>query len=234
MIDDPPDSDEAKAQKSHPRARAIRNYLIGGLLVWIPIMVTVWVFRFLTRILDNSLVLLPPSWRPEAIFGHYVPGVGIALSLLLLFVTGLIARNLFGKRIVTGIEDMVRRIPVVGAVYGGAKSFSETVLTDKGRSFKQVVMVEFPRKGIYSIGFITSHELEEVQAKTEQDVTCVFVPTTPNPTTGFIVLVPKDEVVMLDMTVDEAFKMLLTLGVVVPTWKNKPVDSRLAPQPTGP
>jgi uncharacterized membrane protein len=197
-------------------------------------MVTVWVFRFLTRILDNSLVLLPPSWRPEAIFGHYVPGVGIALSLLLLFVTGLIARNLFGKRIVTGIEDMVRRIPVVGAVYGGAKSFSETVLTDKGRSFKQVVMVEFPRKGIYSIGFITSHELEEVQAKTEQDVTCVFVPTTPNPTTGFIVLVPKDEVVMLDMTVDEAFKMLLTLGVVVPTWKNKPVDSRLAPQPTGP
>jgi uncharacterized membrane protein len=179
-------------------------------------------------------VLLPPSWRPEAIFGHYVPGVGIALSLLLLFVTGLIARNLFGKRIVTGIEDMVRRIPVVGAVYGGAKSFSETVLTDKGRSFKQVVMVEFPRKGIYSIGFITSHELEEVQAKTEQDVTCVFVPTTPNPTTGFIVLVPKDEVVMLDMTVDEAFKMLLTLGVVVPTWKNKPVDGRLAPQPTGP
>jgi uncharacterized membrane protein len=224
---------EKDAREKSP-ARTIRNYLIGGLLVWIPIMVTVWVFRFLTRILDNSLVLLPPSWRPEAIFGHYVPGVGIALSLLLLFGTGLIARNLFGKRIVTGIEDMVRRIPVVGAVYGGAKSFSETVLTDKGRSFKQVVMVEFPRKGIFSIGFITSHELEEVQAKTEQDVTCVFVPTTPNPTTGFIVLVPKDEVVMLDMTVDEAFKMLLTLGVVVPTWKNRPVDGRLAPADTGP
>lgn len=234
MIDDSPEAATAKVQKAHPRARAFRNYLIGGLLVWIPIMVTVWVFRFLTRILDNSLVLLPPSWRPEAIFGHYVPGVGVALSLVLLFVTGVIARNLFGRRIVTGIEDMVRRIPVVGAVYGGAKSFSETVLTDKGRSFKQVVMVEFPRKGIFSIGFITSHELEEVQAKTEQDVTCVFVPTTPNPTTGFIVLVPKDEVVLLDMTVDEAFKMLLTLGVVVPTWKNKPVDGRLAPPQTGP
>jgi uncharacterized membrane protein len=234
VIDDSQDSDEAKTQKPHSRARAFRNYLIGGLLVWIPIMVTVWVFRFLTRILDNSLVLLPPSWRPEAIFGHYVPGVGIALSLLLLFGTGLVARNLFGKRIVTGIEDMVRRIPVVGAVYGGAKSFSETVLTDKGKSFKQVVMVEFPRTGIFSIGFITSHELEEVQAKTEQDVTCVFVPTTPNPTTGFIVLVPKDEVVMLDMTVDEAFKMLLTLGVVVPTWKNKPVDGRLARADSGP
>jgi uncharacterized membrane protein len=96
------------------------------------------------------------------------------------------------------------------------------------------VMVEFPRKGIYSIGFITSYELEEVQAKTEQEVTCVFVPTTPNPTTGFIVLVPRNEVVMLDMTVDEAFKMLLTLGVVVPPWKNKPTEGHLAPQQSGP
>ena len=234
MIDESPEAAAATAQKAHPKARAFRNYLIGGLLVWIPIMITVWVFRFLTRILDSSLLLLPPSWRPEALFGHYIPGVGIALSLLLLFGTGVVARNLFGKRIVTGIEDLVRRIPVVGAVYGGAKSFSETVLTDKGRSFKQVVMVEFPRKGIFSVGFITSHELEEVQAKTEQEVTCVFVPTTPNPTTGFIVLVPKDEVVMLDMTVDEAFKMLLTLGVVVPTWKNKPIDGRLAPPQSGP
>jgi uncharacterized membrane protein len=233
-MDESPEAAAATAHKAHTRARALRNYLIGGLLVWIPIMITVWVFRFLTRILDSSLLLLPPSWRPEALFGHYVPGVGIALSLLLLFGTGVIARNLFGKRIVTGIEDMVRRIPVVGAVYGGAKSFSETVLTDKGSSFKQVVMVEFPRKGIFSIGFITAHDLEEVQARTEQMVTCVFVPTTPNPTTGFLVLVPKDEVVKMDMTVDEAFKMLLTLGVVVPTWKNKPLDGRLAPPQSGP
>ena len=106
----------------------------------------------------------------------------------------------------------MRRIPVIGPVYSGAKTFSETVLTDKGSSFKQVVMVEFPRKGVFSIGFITSEDLEEVQARTAQDVTCVFVPTTPNPTTGFMILVPRDEVVRLDMTVDEAFKMLLTLG----------------------
>jgi len=213
----------------HP-ARKIRNYMIGGLLIWIPIMITVWVVRFLSGILDSSLLLLPPSWRPEAVFGTYVPGLGIALSLVLLLVTGVLVKNLFGGQIVAGFESLVRRIPVVGAVYGGAKTFSETVLTDKGTSFKQVVMVEFPRKGIFSIGFITSHELEEAQAKTAQEVTCVFVPTTPNPTTGFIVLVPKDEVVIMDMTVDEAFKMLLTLGVVVPTWKNKPVDGRLAPQ----
>ena len=208
----------------------MRNYLIGGLLVWIPIMVTVWVVRFLARILDQSLLLLPPPWRPEALFGTYVPGLGVILSLLLLLLTGVVVKNLFGGRMVGGLESLVRRIPVIGPVYSGAKTFSETVLTDQGSSFKQVVMVEFPRKGVFSIGFITSEDLEEVQARTAQDVTCVFVPTTPNPTTGFIILVPRDEVVRLDMTVDDAFKMLLTLGVVVPKWRNKPVDGRLAPQ----
>jgi uncharacterized membrane protein len=216
-------------KERHP-ARKLRNYMIGGLLIWIPIMITVWVVRFLSGILDQSLLLLPPSWRPEAVFGTYIPGVGIILSLLLLLLTGVLVKNLFGGQMVAGLESLVRRIPVIGAVYGGAKTFSETVLTDKGTSFKQVVMVEFPRKGAFSIGFITSHDLEEAQSKTAQEVTCVFVPTTPNPTTGFLVLVPKDEVTHMDMTVDEAFKMLLTLGVVVPTWKNKPVDGRLAPQ----
>jgi uncharacterized membrane protein len=215
-------------------ARRLRNYLIAGLLIWIPIMVTLWVVRLLSRVLDQSLLLLPPGWRPEALFGRYIPGVGIILSLLLLLVTGLVVRNLFGRQIVQGLEDLVRRIPVVGAVYGGAKTFSETVLTDTGRSFKQVVMVEFPRKGMYSIGFITAEELEEVQAKTAQDVTCVFVPTTPNPTTGFLTMIARDEVVHLDMTVDEAFKMLLTLGVVVPKWNERPADGRLAPPSGGP
>jgi uncharacterized membrane protein len=220
-------------KERHP-ARKLRNYMIGGLLIWIPILITFWVLRFLSGILDQSLLLLPPSWRPEALFGTYVPGVGIVLSLLLLFLTGVLVKNLFGGQMVAGLESLVRRIPVIGSVYGGAKTFSETVLTDKGKSFKQVVMVEFPRKGVFSIGFITSHDLEEAQAKTAQEVTCVFVPTTPNPTTGFLVMVPKDEVKYMDMTVDEAFKMLLTLGVVVPTWKNKPVDGRLAPQQVEP
>jgi uncharacterized membrane protein len=218
----------------HP-ARTVRNYMIAGLLIWIPIMVTVWVVRFVARILDQSLLLLPPSWRPEAIFGTYVPGLGILLSLLLLFVTGVLVRNLFGRQIIAGAENLMRRIPVIGAVYSGAKTFSETVLTDQGKSFKQVVMVEFPRKGVFSIGFITADDLEEAQAKTAQDVTCVFVPTTPNPTTGFIILVPRDEVVRMDMTVDEAFKMLLTLGVVVPKWRPAGgAESRLAPQQTDP
>ena len=230
MSEDPLEMLKPHDDRPRSRARSIRNYLIGGLLVWIPIMVTVWVVRFLARILDQSLLLLPSPWRPEALFGTYVPGLGVILSLLLLLLTGVVVKNLFGGRMVGGLESLVRRIPVIGPVYSGAKTFSETVLTDQGRSFKQVVMVEFPRKGVFSIGFITSEDLEEVQAKTAQDVTCVFVPTTPNPTTGFIILVPRDEVVRLDMTVDDAFKMLLTLGVVVPKWRNKPVDGHLAPQ----
>jgi len=234
VASDDPLVPETKDPKAHSPARKIRNYMIGGLLIWLPIMITVWVVRFLTGILDSSLLLIPRPWRPETIVGTYVPGVGIVLSLLLLFVTGVLVKNLFGGQIVAGLESLVRRIPVVGAVYGGAKTFSETVLTDKGRSFKQVVMVEFPRKGVYSIGFITSYDLEEAQARTAQEVTCVFVPTTPNPTTGFLVMVPKDDVILLDMTVDEAFKMLLTLGVVVPTWKHKPANGRLAPPQAGP
>ena len=221
--------DEATG-KPGGRARALRNYLIAGLLIWIPVMVTVWVIRFLSGILDQSLLLLPPAWRPEALFGRYVPGIGVALSFVLLVVTGLVVRNLFGGQIVAGIESLVRRIPVIGAIYGGAKTFSETVLTDKGKSFKQVVLVEFPRKGLFSIGFITCEDMDEVQARTEQDVVCVFVPTTPNPTTGFLVAVDRNEIVRLDMTVDDAFKMLLTLGVVVPRWQKPTVAADLALQ----
>jgi len=220
--------------KDRSPARKIRNYMIGGLLIWIPIMITVWVVRFLSGILDNSLVLLPPSWRPEAVFGTYVPGLGIILSLLLLFFTGVLVKNLFGGQMVAGLESLVRRIPVVGAVYAGAKTFSETVLTDKGTSFKQVLIVEFPRKGAWSIGFLTAENLEEVRARTGEDMISVFVPTTPNPTTGFIIVVKRSEVVFLDMSVDEAFKMILTLGVVAPKWRNNPADARLAPQQVEP
>jgi uncharacterized membrane protein len=136
------DGNDPVNHRPHSRARDLRNYLIAGLLIWIPVMVTVWVIRFLSGILDQSLLLLPWAWRPETLFGRYIPGVGIVLSLLLLLVTGIVVRNLFGGQIVAGIENLVRRIPVVGSIYGGAKTFSETVLTDKGKSFKQVVLVE--------------------------------------------------------------------------------------------
>lgn len=212
-------------------ARRLRNYLIAGLLIWIPIMVTVWVVRFLSGILDQSLVLLPPSWRPEALVGQYVPGVGIILSFLLLLLTGLLVRNLFGSQLVEGFEGLVRRIPVIGAVYGGAKTFSETVLTDKGRSFKQVVMVEFPRAGAWSIGFLMSENIPEIRSRTGADLVNVFVPTTPNPTTGFLIAVDWRELHLMDMSVDDAFKMIFTLGVIAPDWPPKGAASPdLAPQ----
>ena len=218
------------AGKRHP-ARALRNYLIAGLLIWVPVMVTVWVVRFVSGILDQSIVLLPPSWRPEAVFGQYVPGFGVVLALLVLFLTGLLARDLLGEKLIEGIEALVRRIPVIGPVYGGAKTFSETVLTDKGRSFKQVVMVEFPRTGAWSIGFLMSEEWEEVRARTGQDMVQVFVPSTPNPTTGFLIVVQRREVLFMDTTVDEAFKMIFTLGVITPGPRpGSPGSPDLAPQ----
>ncbi len=142
MTSEAPLDETRTAEPREPgRARKLRNYLIAGLLIWLPIMITVWVVRFLTGILDQSLVLIPPPWRPEALFGRYIPGLGIILSLLLLLVTGVLVKNLFGRQIVQGLENLVRRVPVVGQIYGGAKTFSETVLADKGRSFKQVVLV---------------------------------------------------------------------------------------------
>jgi uncharacterized membrane protein len=212
-------------------AKALRNYLIAGLLIWVPVMVTVWVVRFVSGVLDQSIVLLPPSWRPEAVFGQYVPGFGIVLALLVLFLTGLLARDLLGEKLIEGIEALIRRIPVIGPVYGGAKTFSETVLTDKGRSFKQVVMVEFPRKGAWSIGFLMSEDWQEVRERTGQDMVQVFVPTTPNPTTGFLIVVHRSEVMYMDTSVDESFKMLLTLGVIPPAPRPQAGESpNLAPQ----
>lgn len=227
-----PDGDEtANGNRRRHFARQLRNYLIAGLLIWIPVMVTVWVIRFLSGILDQSLVLLPPSWRPEALVGQYVPGVGIVLSFLLLLATGIVVRNLFGGQIVAGFESLVRRIPVIGAVYGGAKTFSETVLTDTGKSFKQVVMVEFPRPGAWSIGFLMSENLAEIRGRTGVDLVNVFVPTTPNPTTGFLIAVARREVHFMDMSVDDAFKMIFTLGVITPDWRPKGADHpNLAPQ----
>jgi uncharacterized membrane protein len=227
---EPTDQQDDSRKRRHP-AKALRNYLIGGLLIWVPVVVTVWVVRFISGILDQSIVLLPPSWRPEAVVGQYVPGFGIVLALLVLLLTGVLVKHLLGEQIVEGVERLIRKIPVIGPVYGGAKTFSETVLTDKGTSFKQVVMVEFPRKGAWSIGFLMAENFEEVRARANDDMVNVFVPTTPNPTTGFLMSVNRREVMFMDMSVDDAFKMIFTLGVITPTWQPKTADkSNLAPQ----
>ena len=197
----------------------LRKYLITGLLVWLPIVVTLLLFRFLITLMDQTLILLPSSIRPESLIGFTLPGLGLILTVLVLLVTGIFAANIVGRSMVNFGEKIFKRIPVVRSVYTASKNFAEIVFSDTGQSFKKVLLIQYPRKGLYSLAFQTSTSLGEVQKRTGSDVVCTFVPTTPNPTSGFIIIVPKEDVIELDMEVDEAFKMIVSLGVVVPTWK---------------
>jgi uncharacterized membrane protein len=199
------------------RARAsLRRYLIAGVLVWLPLLATVWVLGVIVDLMDRTLLLLPVSVRPDALLGVTIPGLGIVFAFLVLLLTGLLVTNLIGRSLVAYWEDLMQRIPLVRSVYGGVRSFTETVLSNQGNSFRKVVIVEYPRKGMWSIGFITAEEVREISAKTGETQVCVYVPTTPNPTSGLIVLVPRREVIELDMSVDAAMKMIVTLGVVIP------------------
>ncbi len=197
-------------------ARTLRRYLVAGVLVWLPILATVWVVRFIVQLMDQTLLLLPEGYRPEALFGFPLPGVGLVFAFVVLLVTGLLVTNFIGRRLVTYWEDLLQRIPLVRSIYGGVKGFTESVFSNKSGSFRQVVMVEYPRREMWSIGFVTADDIVEISAKTGERQVCVYVPTTPNPTSGLIVMVPHDQVVALDMSVDAAMKMIVTLGIVVP------------------
>lgn len=195
-----------------------RRYLVAGLLVWIPLGVTIFLIRIAIRLMDQTLGLIPQPYRPEALLGFEIPGLGVVLTFLLLLITGVLAANFVGRAFVGGWESLMDRIPVVRSIYSAAKNFAEIVFSDSSQSFKKVLLIEYPRRGLYSLAFQTSTELGEVQGRTGEDVVCCFVPTTPNPTSGFIIIVPKKDITVLDMEVDEALKMIISLGVVIPTW----------------
>ncbi len=199
--------------------KQFRRYFVAGLLVWIPLGVTIFILKILIGLMDNSLLLIPQKYRPEEWLGVAIPGLGIILTLMVVLITGLLAANFVGRSLVGFWESMLNRIPIVRTVYSGAKNFAEIVFSDSNESFKKVLLIEYPRKGIYSLAFQTATNLGEVQGRTGEDVVCTFVPTTPNPTSGFIIIVPKKDIIELDMEIDEAFKMIVSLGVVVPTWK---------------
>ncbi|MEM7433407.1 MAG: DUF502 domain-containing protein [Pseudomonadota bacterium] len=201
--------------------KRFRRYLVAGILVWLPLGVTFLLLRFLIGLMDNSLKLLPPSYRPEEWLGFAIPGLGVILTIVLLLVTGVLAANIVGRTVVGGWESLLERIPVVRSVYSAAKRFAEIVFSDSGNAFKKVLLVEYPRKGIYTLTFQTATEMGEVQGRTGEDVVCCFVPTTPNPTSGFIIVVPKEGTTELDMSVDDAFKLIMSLGVVVPQWNKE-------------
>ncbi len=202
--------------------KRLRSWLVAGLLVWVPLGITLFVLNLLVRQLDKTLGLLPAYVRPPyEVFGitFTIPGLGILLTIIILLVTGMLVANFAGRRLLALGEAILQRIPVVRSVYGASKNFAEVVLGDSGDSFKKVLLIEYPRKGIYSLAFQTSSALGEVQAKTGEDVVCTFVPTTPNPTSGFIIMVPRQDIIELEMEVDEALKMIISLGVVVPGWR---------------
>ncbi len=197
----------------------LRRYLVAGLLVWIPLGVTIFILRVLIGLMDRTLLLIPQQYRPEEWFGFTIPGLGLILTLLVLLITGLLAANIVGRSMVGLWESMLDRIPVVRSVYSAAKNFAEIVFSDSGQSFKKVLLIEYPRKGIYSLAFQTATNLGEVQGRTGEEMICTFVPTTPNPTSGYIIILPKKDIIELDMEIDEALKMIISLGVVVPAWR---------------
>ena len=196
--------------------RFVRRYVIAGLLVWVPILVTVLVVRFILDLMDQTLLLLPAAVRPEALLGVHIPGLGLVLAVLLLIFTGMLVSNIIGRSLVGLWEDLLNRIPFVRALYSGVKSFSTTILSNQGNSFKKVLLIEYPRKGVWSVGFQTAGDLPLISQHTGEPQVCVFIPTTPNPTSGFIVMVPRSQAIELEMSVDAAMKMIVTLGVVVP------------------
>ena len=196
--------------------RRVRRYLVSGLLIWLPILATVVVVRFILDLMDRTFLLLPRDLRPEVFFGLHIPGLGALAAVLVVLLTGILVTNFIGRTLVDFGEDVLQRIPFVRAIYGGVKSFSETLLSNSGNSFKKVLLVQYPREGIWSIGFQTTSDLPEISARTGEAQVCVFVPTTPNPTSGFIFMLPRAQVIELDMTVDAAMKMIVTLGVVSP------------------
>ncbi len=199
--------------------KRLRRYLVAGILVWAPLAVTFVLLRFAVNLMDKTLAILPQQYRPDELLGFHIPGLGVILTFIVLFITGMLAANFVGRYVVGGWESLLDRIPIVRTIYGGAKNFAEVVFSDSNESFKKVLLIEYPRKGIYSLAFQTSSELGEVQGRTGEDVICCFVPTTPNPTSGYVVMLPRSDATVLDMDVDEALKMIISLGVVVPTWR---------------
>lgn len=210
------------------RWRGLRRYLVAGLLVWAPLGITILTFKFLFDTFDGLLTLLPPAWRPDALLGFHIPGFGVILAFVVVFGTGLVAANLIGRTLVGWGEEMMNRIPLVRSIYSGVKGFTETLVSSKSRSFSKVVLVEYPRRDLWSIGFITARDVPDIDVVTGQKMVCVYVPTTPNPTSGLIVYAPAAQVRETDMSVDAAMKMVVTLGVVMPSPK---AEAALPPPP---
>jgi uncharacterized membrane protein len=210
----------------------VKRYLVAGLLVWVPLGITLWVLHFLVTTLDQTLLLFPESAQPDRLLGVHIPGFGVLLSFAILFLTGVIAANFFGARLIRMWESVLGRIPVVKSIYSSVKQVSDTLLSDSGNAFRKALLVQFPHQDSWTIAFLTGTPAHSVAEHLSEDHVSVYVPTTPNPTSGYFVIVPKSKVRELDMTVDEALKYVISMGVVAP--RRKPVLGTNAPERVAP
>ncbi len=195
---------------------SVRANLLAGLLFLGPLLITLLVLRLLVRWVDRIFLLLPPNFRPEAVLPFPVPGLGLVVALALLFLTGVLVRNYLGGILVALWEKMIVRVPLVNTLYLSSKQLVVTLTRKKSRNFKQVVLVQFPRAGTYALGFVTGTPTGELREKLPADALNVFVPTTPNPTSGYYLLVARAEIITLEMSVEDAFKLLISGGLIDP------------------
>lgn len=195
---------------------ALRKWLIAGLLVIVPLVITLGVLNWIIGTLDQTLAILPQAWQPDRLLGMHIPGFGVILTLLILLLVGGIASNFIGRKLVGWGDALVRRIPVVRSIYSSVKQVSDTVFSDSGNAFRTAVLVQWPREGVWTVAFVTGQPSGEVAALLRDEYVSVFVPTTPNPTGGYFVLVRKSECIELEMSVDAALKYIVSMGVVAP------------------
>lgn len=193
-----------------------RKYIITGLLIWIPLGITIFVIRLLVNLMDQSILLLPYAWRPEAVFGFNLPGLGIVISAMVIFITGFFLTNLAGRRLIKIWENFLDRIPLVRSIYSSVKQVTTTVLSSDNNTFNEVLLIQYPRKGLWTLCFKTGDSPSAFNEVSNEELITVFVPTTPNPTSGFIIFVPKNEAKKLDLDVEDALKLVMSLGVVTP------------------
>ncbi len=194
----------------------MKKYFITGLLVLVPLVITFWVLSTLINTMDQSLLLLPAAWQPKKLLGFNVPGLGAVLTLVIIFVTGLVATNIFGQQLIVLWESFLSRVPFVKSIYSSVKQVSDTLFSDSGNAFRKALLIEYPRKGAWTIAFLTGTPGGDVSNHLYGDYVSVYVPTTPNPTSGFFLMLPKADTIELNMSVDEALKYIISMGTVAP------------------
>ncbi len=205
-----------------PHKNPIRRYFITGLLIWVPVVITVWVLNLLVGTMDQTLHLLPEELRTENWLGVHVPGMGVVLTLIIVVVSGLLATNILGQKLVRFWEGVLARIPFVNSIYTGVKQVSDTLLAPNGQAFRKALLIEWPTPGTWTIAFQTGQPGGDVVNHLPGDYVSVYVPTTPNPTGGYFVMLPRASVRELDMSVDEALKYIISMGVVAPPSRQRP------------